>query len=212
MDKFRISRTFDLRAQFFWLKPIEEVAFNALSGSPVVILDELEEVAAGEILSSGASVFVVQARLHVFREGKIESELAGVGKGEGCADPVGSFKGNTLQRSCLGCRHHASHAKSRCDGELGMNRNGKEKVGKHRNLIVVADEGGLTILGYSLGADRERSIGGFDVLNRVEHEPRREFQRKPVGYFGSNRTVHPKARVEGKGGGSTAHRCAAGAS
>jgi len=48
------------------LKPIEEVAFDALSGGSVVVLDELEKVAACEILFSRSSVLVVKARLHVF--------------------------------------------------------------------------------------------------------------------------------------------------
>ena len=76
----------------FWLKPIKEVALNALSGSPVVILDELEEVPACKVLGSGACVFVVQACLHFFREGKIQSKLARVGKGEGSADSVRAFQ------------------------------------------------------------------------------------------------------------------------
>ena len=84
--------SFDLRPQFFWLKPIEEVAFDALGGSSVIILDELEEVAAGEILGSSAGVLVVKARLHVFGKGEINPELARVGKGEGCADAVGAFQ------------------------------------------------------------------------------------------------------------------------
>ena len=62
----------------------------------VVVLDELKEVAAREILGSGSGVLVIKPRLHVFRKGKIESELAGVGKGKSGADPVGAFHRHSL--------------------------------------------------------------------------------------------------------------------
>ena len=76
-------------------------------------------------------------------KGEIESELAGVGKGERRANSVGAFQSDSLQRSGLGGRDHSSHAKSRRDGELGMNWNGEEEVGQHRDLIVVADQRSL---------------------------------------------------------------------
>ena len=70
---------------------------HALGGGAVVILDELEKVATCEILFTRSGVLVVKARLHVFRKGKIESELAGVGKGESGADSVGALKRDTLE-------------------------------------------------------------------------------------------------------------------
>ena len=79
------------------LKPIEEVAFDALSARSVVVLDELEKVASCKILFSRSSVLVVKARLHVFRKGEIESELAGLSKGESGTDSVGAFKRDALE-------------------------------------------------------------------------------------------------------------------
>ena len=87
-----------------------------------------------------------------------------------------------------------------------MDRNGKQKVGKHRDLIVVADEGSLAVLGNRLGADRERSISGLDVMNSVKHKHGCELERKPVGNFGSNGAIHAESRVIGKGGSSAAYR------
>ena len=93
-----------------------------------------------------------------------------------------------------------------------MNRNGKQEVGQHRDLIVVAHEGSLAVLGNGLGADRERSIGGLDVLNRVQHKPRGEFERKPVGNFGSDGAIHAESGIKGEGGSTATDGCAAGAS
>jgi uncharacterized protein YjhX (UPF0386 family) len=78
-------------------KPIKEVAFHALGGGSVVILDKLEKVTSCEILFSRSGVLVVKARLHVFRKGEIESELAGVSKGESGTDSVGALKRDTLE-------------------------------------------------------------------------------------------------------------------
>ena len=70
---------------------------HALGGGSVVILNELEKVASSKILFSSSGVLVVKARLHVFRKGEIESELAGVGKGESGTDSVGAFKRDALE-------------------------------------------------------------------------------------------------------------------
>ena len=70
---------------------------HALGGGSVVILNELEKVASSKILLSSSGVLVVKARLHVFRKGEIEPELAGVRKGKSGTDSVGAFKRDALE-------------------------------------------------------------------------------------------------------------------
>ena len=93
-----------------------------------------------------------------------------------------------------------------------MNGYREKEVGKHRDLIVIAHEGSLAVLGNGLGADRERSIRGLDVLNRVQHKPGGEFERKPVGNFGSDGAIHAESGIKGEGGSTATDGCAAGAS
>ena len=120
-----------------FLESIEEIGLNGLGGGAVVGLDELKKGSAGEILGSGAGVLVGEAGLHVFLEGKIEAELARVGKGQSGADAIGTLHAHALDGGGLDGRDHAADAKAGGDGEAGVDGNGEEEVGEDGDLVVV---------------------------------------------------------------------------
>ena len=178
----------------------------------MVVLHVLEESAPGKILGSRAGVFVIEARLHVVRKGKIQPELPGIGKGQGGADSVRVFEGDTLQGGGLGGADHSSDSKTGGDIEFGNDGNGEEEVCEDRNLVIIPNQRGLSVLRNRLAAHVQSALRRFQIVDGVHHKAGGEFEGKPVGDFSPDGAIHAEARIIGERGGPTADvrsaRCA----